>query len=326
MNNRILLSFIFCFIGPLFTGHVSHAQLVDGVAARYQMVLDRLDDLVEKYPDTSEIIELGTNDKDKTIYVLKVTDPKAEETSHQLVVGGHHGNEYGSVEVAMAFAESIAKKPLEGRTVYVLPALNITGYNTNTRREDFIDPNRDYLGPCGSHDTSTSKEPKDDDNKPFQLKSTKLLADFLVEKNISASLTLHTYGNVITYPWSVNYEQITNDHDTFVAMAELGSEKNNYKIGTAADLLYFVAGNFVDYAYWEHGVWAFLFEIGTSHYPSDKSVKEAISLNVPAMRDMLDVAPAERSVSHAYDLTCPKDEDILLNNILRERHPEWHSH
>lgn len=324
----MLFRFIIGLIISFSFGSASAQLVVDpdnSTIERYEVVMDYLNQLVDNYPETSEIIELGLNDDEEIIYVLKVSDPSATETSHQLVVAGHHGNEYGSVEVALAFAKSIAAEPLEGRTIYVVPALNIDGYNHNIRRENFVDPNRDYPGPCGSHDSSTSDEPTED-NMPFQLKSTKLLADFLIDKNISTSLTLHTYSNVITYPWSVNYEQITNDHDTFVAMAELGAEKNNYEIGTAADLLYFVAGNFVDYAYWEHGIWAFLFEIGRTHYPNAEQIKKEIELNVPAMRDMLDVAPEERSISHEYGLVCPKDEDILLNNILRERHPEWHSH
>ena len=87
-----------------------------------------------------------------------------------------------------------------------------------------------------------------------------------------------------------------------------------------------MAGNFVDYAYWEHGIWALLFEIGSTHRPDADDVKESIRLNVPAMRDILDVAPDERSENHEYGLTCPRDEDFAENKLRREMHPEWHHH
>src|SRR5690606_13246985 len=101
---------------------------------------------------------------------------------HNLVVGTHHGNEYGATEVAQAFAEDIALKPIEGQTIYVIPVLNTWGYDRRYRREQgqraTHDPNRDYPGPCGS-------------DGPFNLRSTKALADFLDAVPIVNSAPLH---------------------------------------------------------------------------------------------------------------------------------------
>ena len=120
---------------------------------------------------TTQLVTLGKSDLGPTIEMLKIGNGPVAH----LVVATHHGNEFGSTEVAKALARSLAAKPLEGLTVYVLPVLNTNGYDVRRRGEEasdkFVyDANRDYPGPCGTEG-------------PFHLKSTALLARFLDERH-----------------------------------------------------------------------------------------------------------------------------------------------
>ena len=109
------------------------------------------------------------------------------------MVATHHGNEYGSSEVAMAAAKDLAEQPISDQTVYVVPVLNIQGYNSRDRYETtadkrYQDPNRDYPCPCGT-------------DGPFALKSTQALANFIDHEGIVTSATLHTFYPAVVYPW-----------------------------------------------------------------------------------------------------------------------------
>jgi carboxypeptidase T len=156
-----------------------------------------------KYPGTTQLITVGASDSGDTILGLRIGTPGAlagtEAANNNLVVATHHGNEYGATEVAKSFAESIAETPIAGQIDFVVPVLNITGYNAKNREETLngttVDPNRDYPGPCVT-------------NTPFSLKSTAALAQFIDQNDIVASATLHTFYPAVVYPWGVSSNEL----------------------------------------------------------------------------------------------------------------------
>ena len=135
--------------------------------------------MATQYPGTVQMFDLGTNDQGTLIQGLKI----GSGSVHNLVVATHHGNEFGSTEVAKAFAASVGANPIQAQTMFVIPVLNVTGYNSRNRRETLghstVDPNRDYPGPCGTEG-------------PFHLKSTQALANFVEREGIVTLATLHT--------------------------------------------------------------------------------------------------------------------------------------
>lgn len=213
-----------------------------------------------------------------------------------LVVATHHGNEYGSTAVAMGAAESFAKNPIVGHTVYVVPVLNITGYNDNNRYENLttgvLDQNRDYPGPCI---TTT----------PFRSKATKALADFIDKKNIVSSATLHTYWPAVLYPWGFSTNDVTTSYEsTFINLVKAAVVESGYAVGNSKELLYAADGAFEDYAFWKHGIWSLLFEMGDTHSPSQSDMKDMVATNVPGLRRFLENAPKERAANHAFTGKC----------------------
>lgn len=271
-------------------------------AAKYDSVVEQMNAMAARNPAQVQVITIGTNDQGQPIRGLKVgSGPVAS-----LVVGTHHGNEYGSTAVALGFAESISKNPIEGQTVYVVPVLNISGYNRGSRYENnlssAIDSNRDYPSPCKT-------------DKAFKLKSTEAIAQFLESKNIQISATLHTYWPAVVYPWGISTTDLSTPYDnTYKQLVADATRESNYKTGNNTEILYAADGTFEDYAYWKHGIWSLLFELGFSHNPSQTEIKNMIDVNTPGLRRFLENSPKQRVASHDFTGRC--DARTLQRVIL----------
>ncbi len=270
----------------------------------YANVVESLQKIAHDNPRTTELFNLGTSDNGQDIYGVKIGSGLVAN----LVVATHHGNEYGSTEVALAFAEDIAKNPIAGQTIFVIPVLNIEGYDTRSREEPvkgrWYDPNRNYPGPCGTEG-------------PFTLKSTKLLADFIDTENIISSATIHTSFPAVVYPWGLGSEDLRTPYmDTFTKLAIDATSVSKYEIGNSTEVIYPANGTFEDYAYWKHGVWSMLFEVGYSHYPDLKAVKELVRVNPPGLRLMFENAPTERAENHGFSSQCS------FRMMILDRHDE----
>ncbi|MDZ4676854.1 MAG: M14 family zinc carboxypeptidase [Oligoflexia bacterium] len=266
---------------------------------KYSEVKDFINQTAIKYPQNVRIINVGDSDSGDVILGLQI----GNGPTHNLVVGTHHGNEYGSTAVAAAFALALAANPIPDQTVYVIPVLNISGYNSRNRYETTQgrskDPNRDYPGPCGTEG-------------PFHLKSTANLARFIQEKNIITSATMHTYFPAVVYPWGISTHQTGTLFDTvFQQLARAAVQESRYAIGNSTQMIYPADGTFEDYAYWHHGIWSMLFEIGNSHSPTQSAISHMISVNVPGLRRMLEIAPKARAPNHAFTGQCSSHLKVL---------------
>jgi hypothetical protein len=99
-------------------------------------------------------------------------------------------------------------------------------------------------------------------------------------------------------------------------VAIAATTKSHYEIGNSTEVIYPANGTFEDYAFWKHGVWSLLFELGTSHSPTDASVREMVRVNVPGLRRFLEQAPRERAENHDFKGRCDR------RLISRDRHDE----
>lgn len=269
----------------------------------YATVVQTLQQIQAANPTTTQLIDLGPSDSGQNIVGIKIGDgPTAD-----LIVGTHHGNEYGSTAVAMGAADAYAKNPIKGHTVYIVPVLNISGFNSRSRYErlsgmNSVDQNRDYPGPCIS-------------GQPFKSKATKALATFIDEKNIVSSATLHTHWPAVLYPWGFSTRDVmTKDDSTFIQLSKDAAVESGYDVGNSKDMLYAADGAFEDYAYWKHGIWSLLFEMGETHTPSEAQMAQMVAVNVPGIRRFFENAPKERAKDHAFTGKC--DRSIMQRTHL----------
>ena len=282
----------------------SHPANTIHALSRYGEIQKFLTLLATQYPLTSRVIEMGDSDSGEKIQGLAIGSGAIKN----LVIATHHGNEYGSTEVAKAFAQSLAAQPIEGQTLYVIPVLNIAGYNRFQRTEQAngrsFDPNRDYPGPCGT-------------DGPHRLKSTRSLARFIEQNQITVSATLHTYSPAVVYPWGfATPDLVTPSEDIFKHLVQVATQWSHYEVGNSTAVIYPAAGTFEDYAYWKHGIWSLLFELGESHFPDGQAIQTMIEKNVPGLRALFTQAPTQRAVRHDFTGRC---DDALL---ALDRHEE----
>ncbi|MBC7742446.1 MAG: carboxypeptidase [Bdellovibrionaceae bacterium] len=266
--------------------------LIGPSASNYEKVTLTLQQIANQNPGTTKLMTIGVNDKGIPIEGLAIGNGPV----NSLVVSTHHGNEYGSTAVALGVADSLAKNPVAGQTVYVIPVLNIGGYNQLNRYESnavkAFDPNRDYTGPCVS-------------GQSFNLKSTKALADFIAAKNIVISATLHTYWPAVVYPWGISSQELSTPHDEeYIRLVKAATQESNYQTGNNTAVLYPADGTFEDYAYWKHGIWSLLFELGFSHTPDETAIKNMVDVNVPGLRRFLEQSPKTRVTDHQFTGKC----------------------
>ena len=266
---------------------------------RYDSVRQLLRDITLRFPNQARLINIGISDSGLPIEGLQIGQGQISN----LVVATHHGNEYGSTEVAKALAVSLASAPIENQTVFLIPVLNISGYNSLNRLElangNYHDPNRDYPGPCGT-------------SGPFRLRSTAALAQLLKSAHIVSSATLHTFYPGVLYPWGISTHDVSTPYDEFfVKFGKLAAQESGYVVGNSTKILYPADGTFEDYAFWSQGTWSMLFELGYSHSPRQDAVKEMIRVNVPGIRRMLTMSPRVTAPRHNFEGRCDTSLRIL---------------
>lgn len=262
----------------------------------YSQVLEGMENLARAYPETVKLFDLGANDQGERIRGMRVG---VGGRKRQLLVGAHHGNERLSADVAMAAARRLAEDlsdPASSRfgdlvssEFYVIPVLNIGGYDSNRREERDStgrprDPNRDYPDPCATGKTD------------FRLKSTRLLARFVEERGVVGAVTVHGYIGTFTYPWGIHTDDSrTPDHDHFHSMGSRAVKVNGYRTGTHTDLIYPAAGAFEDWAYHAHGVWVMLLELRRN---------PDIARDAESLLTYFTAVPGNRSAYHEHHGTC----------------------
>jgi len=278
-----------------------------GSEHNYAKIQKFLREVHAQRPQETELFVLGISGTGDPIEGIKIGSGRV----HNLIVATHHGNEYGSSEVAVGAILDLAARPIPGRTVYVIPVLNISGFNHNRREESLhgdgrptADANRNYPGPCGTEG-------------PFTLSSTRALADFIDRENIVTSATLHTFHPAVLYPWGLASQDLSTPYDDlFIGLGKIATEVSGYQVGNSTQILYPANGTFEDYAYWKHGIWSLLFELGNSHSPGSNDVDEMVRVNVPGLRKLMENAPIARALDHEFRGRC---DDSLL---ALDRHDE----
>lgn len=234
-------------------------------ASDYDKIVSRLQE-IDQLQQTS-LFSLGQNDQGTEILGVVLGDLQRASKKF-LVVGTHHGNERAAAIVPLHFAEETLKSLDPDEAYFVIPVLNVSGYNRSRREETgpdskTHDPNRDYEDAC---------QVKQD----FRLRSTKLLADLVEREDIVSAVTVHGYIGTFTFPWGTNADEYeTQDHAFFEDWAKKSAAINRYKIGTHGGAIYPAAGAFEDWAYFRHGVWSYLLEIRS---PSSDLKKDALAL------------------------------------------------
>ncbi len=261
-------------------------------AAEYDRILQAMNTIVNTDSVYAQMMDIGKNDAGNTIYGLRLENPNYSYSGgkiNNLAVGVHHGNERTTADVSILFAKKIIAKfkdptcaeykALSRCVFYVIPVLNIPGFNANSRYEKGLDPNRDYQDPCVS-------------NKYAQLASTRNLSYFIEQHNIVAAVTSHGYVGTFTFPWGIYTSNThTADHAFYTSIANQAVKANSYRTGTHTDLIYAASGAFEDWAYHKFGIWTMLLEQKSS--PNQENDANCLVI-------YFSLTPDQRSTNHTH--------------------------
>ncbi|NP_001278452.1 carboxypeptidase B precursor [Columba livia] len=248
--------------------------------------------IAAQYPNLVSRSVIGETYEGRSMYLLKVGKSGANKKAI-FIDCGFHAREWITPAFCQWFVkeavetygrDSVMTRLLDSLDFYVLPVLNIDGYvytwtndrmwrKTRSRNAGSAcygtDPNRNFN--AGWCTLGASKRACDADycgSAPESEKETKALADFIREhlSTIKAYLTIHSYSQLLLYPYSYTYKLPLNSNELHsiarAATEQLSSLYNTqYEYGPGATTIYPASGGSDDWAYDEGIKYSFTFEL-----------------------------------------------------------------
>jgi carboxypeptidase T len=253
----------------------------------YNEMLAHLDTMAALYPGLITLKQpLGadTTFEGRPVYFVKISDnPNVNEPEpHVLYTAVHHAREPGAMSQLIYYmyyllenyaTDSLVKYLVDQHEMYFVTCLNPDGYIYNqttdpngggmwrkNRRNNGdgtfgVDLNRNYgynwgLDNIGSSPTTNSEVYRG--TTAFSEPESRLLSDFINQKQIKVTLNYHTYGNLLIYPWGYQPSIFTPDSAQYVNYGALLTRFNRYTHGTADQTVgYVVNGSSDDWMYGE---------------------------------------------------------------------------
>jgi carboxypeptidase T len=108
-------------------------------------------------------------------------------------------------------------------------------------------------------------------------------------QQIAVAITFHTYGEMILWPYGHTFDELPpdmwpDDHAVFVALGQAMAASNNYYPMQASNL-YTTDGDFVDWAYGRHRIFAFTFEMYPSYFGGEEFYPRASVIAAQTLRN-----------------------------------------
>jgi carboxypeptidase T len=149
-----------------------------------------------------------------------------------------------------------------------------------------VDLNRNYGYMWGG--SGASDQPHSDTYQgpaAFSEPETQAIKRFVEARpNIKTSVSYHSYGSLIFWPWSYSYDPIPNGEDlkVFKAIAMKMGALTGYTPEQSSDL-YASSGDTDDWMYGARRIFGFTFELeGGSFYPGAAAIAPAVKKNTAA--------------------------------------------
>jgi carboxypeptidase T len=282
----------------------------------YDDMTEDLHRLAMDYSHIMSLASLGTTYEGRDLWFVKISDnvSQVEDEPGVLFMGAHHGNEKPSYEVCLFFIEYLlehytntslpeVRDAVDSTQIYVIPMVNPDGVEAGTRKNRTpnhgsfgrateitsigVDLNRNYgyrwfryflLIPFYRGATSLfDKSEAYRGAQPFSENETQAIQQFMQTHEITLSISYHTYGGLILYPWGYTILP-PKDRLVFISIGENISQINDY-IWSQSVYLYPTVGDACDWMYATYGVYAFTIELGESFAPDDPVLLQEMYLN-----------------------------------------------
>jgi carboxypeptidase T len=292
----------------------------------YNEAVQFMTDLQTRFPNLMKLEEIGTSIEGRKIHNMRLSTNL--ETSNQkpgiVFMGTHHAREHLSTEMPLLLAKYLLENYatdarirgfLENREIHIIPMVNPDGvewdistgnyksWRKNRRKNADgtfgVDLNRNYgfkWGTGGSSNNTSSDVYMG--TTPFSEPETQAIKNFVeTRENLNILLSVHTFSELILYPWGHSYDSIANQRDMLVhkTMAETMSQWNRYTPQQSSDL-YIASGDTTDWAYGQEGLVSFTFELDPKSlfsggfYPGQGLIPTVFQKNLPAFLYLIEHA------------------------------------
>jgi carboxypeptidase T len=302
----------------------------------WEMIVKIRDAEVE-HPDIVDVFPVGKSYQGRTIWAAKVSDDVAEDENEPEVLldALHHAREHLTIEQILDTftqltsrygADSRITNIVNRREVWFIFALNPDGWhydltgspyrgwrknrqpNSNGTVGTDLNRNYDYRWGCCGGSSGSPSAWNYRGTAPFSTPEARVIRDFVNgrvvggDQQITAAISFHTNGELILWPYGYTYTNIpsdmrTTDHRVFVAYARGMASRNGYTAQQSSDL-YKTDGDFIDWMYGRHRIFAFTIELyptetvakPTDHEPPDEVIAPQNERNRSAMLYFLESA------------------------------------
>jgi hypothetical protein len=294
----------------------------------YGEMLAAFDSLVSAHPTLARLDTLGTSVEGRAIVAIKISDNAAvdEDEPEVLLMGCHHARELMSVDVPMRLAKYLlagyGADPLvtglvDSREIWIAPMINVDGHvfveqnhsgssvtwwrknrRLNGGGSIGVDLNRNYGYEWGYDDVGSSPTPSSDVYRgpsAFSEPETRAVRDFCAGRHFTLSVSYHSYGGLILYPWG--YAPLnTISQELFSALGDTLAAGNGYLAGNAASgAIYLTNGSSDDWLYGD---------------TTTKGVVYAFTVELNSYEDGA-FAPPESLIKPTFDALLGLNLDIL---------------
>ncbi len=273
----------------------------------YAEMVAEIQQVAASHPDLVSVFSLGQSYEGRELWAAKISDNVGvdEDEPEVLFLGLHHAREHLTVEMTLYVLNLLAGKYgvdtqitdlVNAREIYIIFNVNpdggeydiATGSYRSWRKNrqpnqgsSYVgtDLNRNYgykWGCCGGSSGSPFSETYRG-SAPFSTPEMARVRDFVDSRviggtqQIKTSISFHTYNELVLWPYGYTYTDVPSDmtqddHDVFAAMGQYMASTNGYTPKQSSDL-YITDGDYLDWAYGVHRIFAYTFEM----YPTTSS-------------------------------------------------------
>lgn len=269
------------------------------------------------YPALVQLVDIGDSWEkmqgltEREIWAVKISDNVLadENEAEALIIGNHHAREIITPEIVLDFMnyllQNYGSDPyvtylVNERQIWLIPTLNPDGldyvhhndlfWRKNRRRNANgtfgVDLNRNYEFKWGYDNLGSSPNGNSGTYRgaaPFSEPETAALRDFVLTRRFRASLSYHSYGDLLIYPWGY-VPQHTPDHASFVALADSMVAYHGYQAGLGVETVgYSVNGEADDWFYGEqttkNKIFSMTPEVGDAFHPDTTEIEKLLDEN-----------------------------------------------
>jgi hypothetical protein len=320
---------------------------VRGVYHTLAEVYQILSDTASNYPSITKLTNIGTSYEGRQVKCLEISDNPGVDQGEPGVffMGLHHAREWPTVEICLYIIDQLTSEYgydstitdlVNNRRIWIVTVVNPDGYyychdqghDWRKNRHYFpewgtygVDLNRNYPGSCngnidgawGSVGTgSISHYPTSEvfcGPGPFSELETQFIRDMFIDNDISATISYHTHGELVLWPW--NWATETTPDNSYLSQvgqdiaAEITQQDGTGTYSPSQGVgLYPTTGDTTDWAYgYSHYVlgrttFAFTLEACTSFHPSESYLDQVVMENFDGALYLLEEAEDIRDTTH----------------------------